>query len=204
MQRNLWVIIPLLVSVVYSSCSENSPSGRGAGDLVLTVQKKPDDKAFTVSYCESVAEVENGIKKDCLCKALGFRVAQLIAEKWHDNVLRVYEIKNIQTGWYTPGIRELFSKVIGMDPEKITAGKNAATKVNLSLQDNWFIVSFADNSRMEIRPNTDIYTGRYLTLRAALQRGEKDLYLSEIMGERSKIEKKFRENHARTLFRVSR
>lgn len=204
MQRNFCIIIILLMSVFFFSCSESSPSGRGTGDVILTVQKKPGDKAFAVSYQESVADVENGIKKDCLCKALGFRVAQQIAKKWHDNVLRVYEIKGIRTGWYTPGIRELFSKVIGMDPGKITAGSNASPKVNLSLQDNWFVVLFHDNTRMEIRPNPDIYTGRYFKLRAALERGEKDLYISEIMEERTKIEKKFRENSAGALFRVSR
>ncbi len=189
-----------IVPLIFIKCGQNSFYKIQPPGNILTVQMKPNKKPFMQAYSKIIKDGENGVEKTCLCRALGFRIAQVISRNWNDGILRSYEIVSIATGWNTPGIREVLAEIMGVENILIPVDTTARTR--LTLDDNWFIVSFTDGKKMEIRGTDELYTKRYMRLRAALERGEKDLYITEAMEEREEMEKRFQNLPLDDMFTV--
>ncbi len=202
MKQNLLAAIVAIgiLSLIFIQCGQNSLlRNRPPGDN-LTVQMKPNEEPVVLAYGKTIKGGENGMEETCLCHALGFRIAQVVSREWDDGIFRSYEIVSITTGWNTPGIREVFAEIMGL--ENILVPGDATDRTRLTLDDNWFIVTFIDGKKIKIRGTEKLYTKRYLRLRAALERGEEDLYITESMEEREAIEERFKKLPLDEMFTV--
>jgi len=185
-------VIIALVTAGFLSCNKESHFNNGINTNTIKLQKNAQGKISKITYNKAVTVVEDGIKKVCLCRALGFRIAQTVAEKWKDNVFRGHEIVSIETGWNSSGLPLFFTDTLGIPRNKIKISKKAKSNVDLTLKDNWFIIKFNNGKKITMRGTERLYSKRYLELRAALEKGEKDLLVEEALNERNQIEQKFR------------
>ncbi|MBN1533177.1 MAG: hypothetical protein JXA20_10980 [Spirochaetes bacterium] len=190
------------IAVGFFRCGNDSGSSVHLNHL--SFQKADGEKAIGLNYDEFIMVNEEEEIKMCYCRALVFRMLQVLSREWADGIVRTYELEGIQTGWNTPDIKEVFNALFGKAPVKVTIAEGSTPNAYLGRKDNWFLVTFKSGKQIEIRASERLYTERYFELRGALQRGEKELYLTEAMNEKKDLEKRFREMPLGRMFTVQR
>ncbi len=188
------LLAAVLPAFLFSSCGGRCGENErfAVNSNTLRVQNVPGGHVKNMAYETSVVEIEDGEKKICLCRALAFRMAQIIAARDGQSVLRSHQIQRIETGWATPEIKEVLGEVFRVPGKKIILRKRGASSAGLEIQDNWFIIEMTGGEKYTLRGTEALYSRRFLKLRAALKKGKKNLYLAESIKERKKVEDRLR------------
>ena len=171
-----------------STVGEKSPIVNEVSTNQLLVKKAGSSDVETVFLEESCKEIENGKEKFCLCRAVGFRIAQISSQIWSDGVFRSYEVEKITTGWNTDGAEEMFVEVLGIPGDKVTIPGDATPYEDLTLSDSWFKLEFNNGRELLFRGTEKIYGEKFLSLRSAFKNGDKSR-ADELKEEREKVQK---------------
>ncbi|HOO71521.1 MAG TPA: hypothetical protein PK926_07145 [Spirochaetota bacterium] len=171
-------VLLLFAFMLFNSCS------RGGGEYGLDANIRTDTLLFLSSkngevkpldYSKAVKEIgTDGLPKICLCRAVGFRMSQIIAALWKDNVLRTHEIESITTGWNSEGPYEFFEETLGMPEKKIIIAPGSASHDELAVKDCWYTFRLTDGRTVTLRGKKEIY-GEFLDLRSRMHKGEKGI-----------------------------
>ena len=170
------------------TCGQSGDFGRPITTNVLYLREAPGKPKRAVPLrAVSFAENDNG-KSFSICKALAFRVSQIVAREWQDNVFRSDEIQSVETGWNTPDIKKVFIEILKISNSRVTIDKNAHSKEDLSLSDCWFRIKLKNGREITISGTEELFTDRFLLLRAWFEKGKREVPLDELLRERKRVE----------------
>ena len=171
-------VLLLFAFMLFNSCSRGD--GKYGLDAnirsdTLIYQSSKNDEVKSLGYSKAVKEIgDDGLSKICLCRAVGFRISQIISDLWKDNVLRIHEIESITTGWNSEGPYEFFDETLGMPKKKIIIAPGAASHDELAVKDCWYTFRLSDGRTVTLKGKKEIY-GEFLDLRSRMHKGEKGI-----------------------------
>ncbi len=135
----------------------------------LTVVAHESGDRDTLRLEEASVEEENGSKKFCICRAMGFRIAQMLSGMWDDGAFHPDDV-SVVTGWSTDGMKEIFESVLGV--AGFAYAENATEPENLTLDDSWYEVTILSaGERFTFRGTDTIYSKEFLELRSRFKKG---------------------------------
>lgn len=135
----------------------------------LTVAAHESGDRDTLYLEEASVEEEHGSRKFCICRAIGFRIAQMLSGMWGDGAFHPGDV-SVVTGWSTDGMKEIFESVLGV--ARFAYAENATEPENLTLDDSWHEVTILSVGKTFTFRGTDtIYSKEFLELRTRFKKG---------------------------------
>jgi Zn/Cd-binding protein ZinT len=135
----------------------------------LIIAKHRSGERDTLNLEEASTEQEGGRTKLCICRAIGFRIAQMLSGMWGDGAFHADDV-SVVTGWSTDGIREIFEDILGV--AVFAYAENATDSDNLRLDDSWYEVTILSTGKKLMFRGTDrIYSNDFLELRSRFKKG---------------------------------
>jgi len=123
----------------------------------------------TLELKEVSTEVENGRSKVCICRAVGFRIAQMMSGMWGDGAFHPADV-SVVTGWSTHGAKEIFEDILGV--AGFAYAKDARDSADLGLEDSWYEITILSTGKKLVFRGTDkIYSNGFLEARSAFKKG---------------------------------
>lgn len=123
----------------------------------------------TLELEEVSTEVENARSKVCICRAVGFQIAQMMSGMWGDGAFHPADV-SVVTGWSTHGAKEISEDVLGV--VGFAYGRDATDSADLGLEDSWYEVTILSTGKKLVFRGTDkIYSNGFLEARSAFKKG---------------------------------
>ena len=168
----------LLTLMIFCSCTKEKGThglSENINTNVLKYRTSEKGKILSLQYSDAVKEISgDGVPEICLCRAVGFRISQIISNLWEDCVFRTYEISSITTGWNTEGPYEFFQETLEMPKEKIIIAPGSASHDDLAIKDCWYSFTLRDGTIVTLKGKKEIF-GEFIDLRAQIHKGEKGI-----------------------------
>jgi Zn/Cd-binding protein ZinT len=135
----------------------------------LVIAKHRSGERDTLDLEEASTEQESGRTKLCICRAIGFRIGQMLSGMWDDGAFHPDDV-SVVTGWSTDGMREIFEDVLGV--AAFAYAENATDSENLRLDDSWYEVTIlSTGERLTFRGTDRMYSKDFLELRSRFKKG---------------------------------
>lgn len=170
-------IFPALLIIITLSCVQQK--NFDAAITTDTLHIRSEDNLIDLSYNDVIKKQKDNTNDICICRALSFRVAQIMARHDTSDILDISQIASIETGWNTDGVTTFFRDVIKIPGSRFSIAQNAPSEQDLGLKDAWFQATYTDGTTVRIEARETLLPPRWFQLRAALIRGEKELHIDE-------------------------
>lgn len=123
------------VSVLKEGCALSGFVKNG----VLAFRSK-DGSVKELQMIEACMEGEGDQRHPCLCRAMAYRVAQIVSSAWGDGIFDINDVK-VETGWNSDGPKELFVDLMGLPSVIYGVNGKISSPDSMSLADCWYRVT---------------------------------------------------------------
>lgn len=155
----------------------------------LQIQKAINTRKSTVTLTEAA----QGQNEDfSIARAVAFRVSQLCAQVWDNEVFYSYQIEAVTSGWNVEATREFFVTILGIPEQRVIVPPDATPSKDLSLSDNWYEITFTNGRTLLFQGTARIFHEPYLTLRDRYLNGDPEVTAEQVLHEEAFVKQALR------------
>ncbi len=166
-----------------SILNEGCPLSGFVKDGVLAFRSK-DGSVKELQMVEACMEGEGDQRHPCLCRAMGYRVAQIASSAWSDGIFDVDDVK-VETGWNSDGPEELFVDLMGLPSVTYGIDGKISSPDAMSLADCWYRVTVISTGDSFVFRGTELMLpSDFMVLRNKVKGGRATADEQKALGQR--------------------
>ena len=182
MARHLWAnwrgaarLAAILTGVLCGMAMEPPPPGELPVE-VLRAEKADEAGQVTLKFHETIMETKHGGEPQvCACRAVCFRVLQIVAGRRGGDVLKIGDMKQVRSGWASEANREMFCDMLGLPNGKFKHSSDAPACDKPGLTRAWWEFKFNDGKTITVWATEKALPAHFVDLHDRHKRDGKDV-----------------------------
>ncbi len=139
----------------------------------LRVEPPNAARPITLTFHQSIKESKpGGAPHGCACRAVLFRVLQIVADGREGRVLKIADLKQVRSGWASEANRKVLCETLGLAKARFKHSSDAPTCRQTVVPAAWWQFTFLDGQVVTVWAKPKALPEDFLTIHTEHKRGD--------------------------------